>query len=141
MVGLTQSFDYTVTDPRFADAIPVKISQNIGVARRYYIDMNKPEPTFIYKTISLPHSNCHEMFEKGAILTSSGSDLSELLKLNSKGLGAKYHWVGETVLENGILEGLARKDDISIIRMFPLINRPDGHPPSGDCLHYCAPGL
>ena len=141
MIGITKALNYSVTDPRFGDAEFVKISQNIGIARRYYLDMLKPEPIFLYKTASLPHSNCHQKFDKGAILTPSGTDLSDLLNLNSKGLGSKYHWVGEAVLENGIIDGIAKKDDISIIRMFPLINRPDGHPPSGECLHYCAPGM
>ena len=143
MVGFTKALNYSVTDPRFGDAEFVKISQNIGIARRYYLDMGHTEPIFIYKTASLPHSNCHQKYDKGAILTPSGTDLSDLLSMNSKGLGSKYHWVGEARLENGIIDGIAKKDDISIIRMFPLINRPDGHPPEGlgDCLHYCAPGM
>ena len=139
---MTSAFGYNYTDPRFGDALLVKISQNIGIARKYYEENQKPLPKFIYKTVSLPHSNCLNKFNKGAILSESSNDIFKLKELNSHGLGKKYNWAGETKLEHGIVEGICREDDISVIRMSPLVNRPDGHPPPEfeDCLHYCTPG-
>ena len=142
----TSGFNYSFSDPKFADGILLKLSQNLSQIRKFYHTQNLKEPILIYKNLSLPHSNCGNHYDREAILTESTGAYEnmsiQLEKINSQGLGAKYNWIGESILDRGIFETLSYKDNISIIRMFPLIYRPDGHSPSHkeDCLHYCMPG-
>ena len=85
--------------------------------------------TIIFKTNNPGHLNC-------------SNSLSPRLspKFIDKHEHIDYYQWGLFPLFDSIGKSRARKYGFKIIDMYPLYLRPDGHPPDGDCLHYCMPG-
>ena len=124
----------SLKDDSFGNYLIPKLKEQLANIRRIYESQGFPPPKFIYKTTSVPHANCESSFGKGP--DASLFNKSKFLSLNQEGLGHKYNWNEALNFDDRLIK-FAREFDISVFRMYPLYSRPDGHPPDGDCLHYC----
>ena len=138
--GSSNATKVEATDPRFAGSALVRLQEHINIINKFFKKRGMPSPHMIYKSVSVPHDQCQAHYNKGP--DTSITDEQQLENLNTKGLGKKYKWNEEMAVETALIKHFVGKNDMSVLRLFPLDSRPDGHPPEhiGDCLHYCAPG-
>lgn len=117
-------------DHQFEDYLIPRLEEEIANIRDLAGEIGGPykaQPTFILKTENPAHKNCQSYH-------APDNSLFNPTRYANANSNTTYEWDKEYEIDVRLMN-MALRNDVNIIRMDPLFQRPDGHT-AVECLHY-----